>query len=101
MWQVWLENKNKQKAIYINSTTLFLLKKWLKNKIALPFVDVHFLPKLKPKASNFALRAQGKQSPVVYGGPVVYRGRIQKLMTLGHQIKPKPTSVAMMWSLLE
>uniref|UniRef100_A0A2N9GG13 Uncharacterized protein n=1 Tax=Fagus sylvatica TaxID=28930 RepID=A0A2N9GG13_FAGSY len=49
-----------------------------------------FCQSSKPKASNFALRAQGKQSPVVYGGPVVYRGRKQELTTLGHQIKPKP-----------
>ena len=52
-------------------------------------VDAHFLPKPKLKASNFTLRAQDKQSPVVYGGPVVYRGRKQGVMALSHQLSSK------------
>jgi hypothetical protein len=49
------------------------------------FVEAQYflLHRTKPKASNFALRAQGELSQVVYGG------RKQEVMALGHQIKPK------------
>jgi hypothetical protein len=51
----------------------------------LKFVDAHFLRKPKLKASNFALKVQGKQSSVVYGG-----GKQEKI--LGHQLSPKNPS---------